>query len=279
MNLLLASTLVVVASAVAIVIMLLVRRRAPEGGYFADGDRAAGVYGVLATSFSVLLAFVVFLAFTSYDDARRGSDQEATDVIQQLETAQLFPQPAGSQLSGELFCYARAVVYQEWPQLRKGMSPAFNPWGVPLFRTLTTVDPKTPAQQAAYSKWLDQTSDREQSRLSRIEGVEDVIPSPLWYILLLSAAIVLVYTFFFADSGERKSVQALFAGAVMALLVTSILVISFFDNPYQSGSGSLQPTAMESTLARMNAATAALKLHIPIPCDATGKPLAGSATG
>ena len=279
MNLLLASTLVVVASAVAIVIMLLVRRRAPEGGYFADGDRAAGVYGVLATSFSVLLAFVVFLAFTSYDDARRGSDQEATDVIQQLETAQLFPQPAGSQLSGELFCYARAVVYQEWPQLRKGISPAFNPWGVPLFRTLTTVDPKTPAQQAAYSKWLDQTSDREQSRLSRIEGVEDVIPSPLWYILLLSAAIVLVYTFFFADSGERKSVQALFAGAVMALLVTSILVISFFDNPYQSGSGGLQPTAMESTLARMNAATAALKLHIPIPCDATGKPLAGSATG
>ena len=98
-------------------------------------------------------------------------------MIQQLETAQLLPQPAGGQLSGELFCYGRAVVYQEWPQLRKGMSPAFNPWGVPLFRTLTTVDPKTPAQQAAYSKWLDQTSDREQSRLSRIEGVEDVIPA------------------------------------------------------------------------------------------------------
>jgi hypothetical protein len=278
-NVLLASTLVAVASAIAVVVMLLIRRRAPEGGYFADGDRAAGVYGVLATSFSVLLAFVVFLAFTSYDDARSGSDQEATDVIQQLETAQLFPQPAGAQLSGELVCYGRAVVYQEWPQLRRGVSPRFNPWGVPLFRTLTTVDPKTPAQQAAYSKWLDQTSDREQARLSRIEGVEDVIPSPLWYILLLSAAIVLLYTFFFADSAERKSVQALFAGAVTALLVTSILVISFFDNPYQSGSGSLEPTSMKSTLARMSTARAALELHFPIPCDASGKPLAGSATG
>ena len=54
--------------------LLLVRRRAPEGGYFADGDRAAGVFGVLATGFSVLLGFIVFLAFASYDQSRTGAE-------------------------------------------------------------------------------------------------------------------------------------------------------------------------------------------------------------
>jgi hypothetical protein len=49
---------------------LLVRRKAPDGGYFNDGDRAAGVFGVLATGFSVLLGFIVFLAFETYDGAR-----------------------------------------------------------------------------------------------------------------------------------------------------------------------------------------------------------------
>jgi hypothetical protein len=40
-------------TSVAIVAMLLVRRRAPEGSYFQDGDRAAGVFGVLATGYAV----------------------------------------------------------------------------------------------------------------------------------------------------------------------------------------------------------------------------------
>ena len=47
--------------------MLLVRRTAPDGSYFQDGDRAAGVFGVLSTGFAILLGFVVFLAFSSYD--------------------------------------------------------------------------------------------------------------------------------------------------------------------------------------------------------------------
>src|SRR6185369_15610505 len=65
------ASLIVVTSAVAgIAAILLVRRRAPEGSYFADGDRAAGVFGVLATGFAILAGFVVVLAFQSYDTAR-----------------------------------------------------------------------------------------------------------------------------------------------------------------------------------------------------------------
>jgi hypothetical protein len=71
MNLIVAILIVVAATAVAVVAMLLVRRGAPDGSYFNDGDRAAGVFGVLATGFAVLLGFVVFLAFTSYDTARQ----------------------------------------------------------------------------------------------------------------------------------------------------------------------------------------------------------------
>jgi len=89
-----------VAVAAAVSILLLVRRRAPEGSYFADGDRAAGIFGVLATGFSVLLGLIVFLAFTSYDTARSGARSEATDLIQQFETAQLMPKSAAPALSG-----------------------------------------------------------------------------------------------------------------------------------------------------------------------------------
>ena len=40
------------------------------GIYFQDGDRAAGVFGVLSAGFAILLGFVVFLAFSSYGGLR-----------------------------------------------------------------------------------------------------------------------------------------------------------------------------------------------------------------
>ena len=62
------------AAAVAVAAMLFVRRRAPGGSYFADSDRAAGIFGVFATGFSVLLGFLIFLGFESYGASRTGGD-------------------------------------------------------------------------------------------------------------------------------------------------------------------------------------------------------------
>ena len=273
MNLYVATLIVLGATALAVGIMLLIRRHAPDGGYFNDGDRAAGVFGVLATSFSVLLAFVVFLAFTSYDKAQSGADQEAMDVVQQFQTAQALPRAVAPLLGGELICYGRSVVYQEWPQLqRSGTAPDFNEWTFPLFKTLQKTNPVTPAEQAAYAKWLDETSDRQQARLDRVDGAQNVIPTPLWFILLVGAGIVLLFTFFFADSGERKVAQVMMAGSVAVVLATSMLVIQFFDSPYHPGSGSLQPTSMLRSLERLDGASKALGLPVVVPCDAAGRP-------
>ena len=94
MNLFTAGLIIVGVASVAIGAMLLVRRTAPEGSYFQDGDRAAGVFGVLSTGFAILLGFVVFLAFSSYDISRSGAEDEAQIVSQQFQTAQLLPEAA-----------------------------------------------------------------------------------------------------------------------------------------------------------------------------------------
>jgi len=61
-------TALLVAAAVAATVglFLFARRFAPAEGFFVDGDRAAGVFGVLATGFAVLLGFVIFLAFVLF---------------------------------------------------------------------------------------------------------------------------------------------------------------------------------------------------------------------
>ena len=271
-NLVLSAVIVLASVAVAVTGFLLFRRRAPEGGYFTNGDRAAGVFGVLATGFAVLLGFVIFLAYTSYDNARSGAEQEATDVIQQFETAQLFPQPASSKLSGTLICYGRSVAHIEWPLLQSGNPPAFNPWTLKLFKTFETVVPRTASQQAAYSKWLDQTFDRQQARANRVKAGRGIIPGPLWLILLVSAGLVIAYGLFFVDPAEGKLPQAMIAATLAAMVATSLLVIRFLDDPYHSGYGSLQPGAIERVLTQMHVATEGLGLNVSIPCDENGRP-------
>ena len=53
------------------------------------------MFGVLATGFAIFAGFVIFLAFTTYDDTRSGAEAEALAVIQQYETAQFLPAPIG----------------------------------------------------------------------------------------------------------------------------------------------------------------------------------------
>ena len=164
MNIVWAGLIVMAATALAVVAMLAVRRRAPEGGYYADSDRAAGIFGVLATGFSVLLGFLIFLGFESYDASRVGAETEALTVAQQIQTAQLLPDEVGGQLTGELVCYSREVIHGEWARMEDGtLDDAINPWGAAMFGTLRDVELGTAPEEAAYGKWLDQTSAREEA--------------------------------------------------------------------------------------------------------------------
>jgi hypothetical protein len=265
--------LLVLADAFAITALLVVRRRAPEGSYFSDGDRASGVFGVLATCFAIFAGFVIFLVFTSYDQSLSGADAEALTVVQQFETAQFLPAPSREALSGQLVCYGRSVVGQEWPQMEDGIkSEAINPWSVALFKTIRATDAKTPAQQSAFDKWLDQTSDREEARRDRIHGAAGVMPTSLWIVLVLTALVLFAYMLFFADSAELKRSQAMLIGSATTVLVVTMLVIYALDNPYRPGLGSIKPTAMERSLRVLGEARKTLEDTSPIPCDEVGSP-------
>lgn len=271
MGLLWGILILVVADAVAIAALLFVRRRAPEGSYFSDGDRASGVFGVLATGFAIFAGFVIFLAFTTYDNTRSGAEAEALAVVQQYETAQFLPADVGGRLAGELECYGRHVVHQEWPQMESGSAgDTINPWAVAMFRTLRTAQPEAATEQSAYDKWLDQTSTREEARRDRIHGAAGIIPTSVWIVLFLTGAVVFAYMLFFADSAEMARSQAMLIGSATTVLVATLLVINALDKPYREGLSSIKPVAMERSLTLLAEAREVLGDDAPPPCDERG---------
>ncbi|MET0843085.1 MAG: hypothetical protein ABWY23_04510 [Mycetocola sp.] len=272
MNILVSLLITLAVTAISVAAMLLVRRRAPEGSYFTDGDRASGVFGVLATGFSVLLGFIIFLAFSSYDESRAGAESEATIVAQQVETAQFIPD-SSAELTGELVCYARSVAGPEWAAMSDGaLGDQTNPWGAELFKTVAAIEPATATEQSAYDRWMDQTTDRQQARIDRIHGAEGILPSPLWLVLFVISAVIFTYLLFFADPAEGRVTQGMLMGSVTAVISLLLLLLVFFDHPHGDGVGRLHPTAMERTLRLIDIQSEAVGLDVTPPCDEHGNP-------
>jgi hypothetical protein len=274
MNIFWGALLIAVTTAVAVAAMLVVRRGAPEGSRFRDGDRASGVFGVLATGFSVLLGLIVFLAFESYDQSRSGGEAEALVLAQQVQTAERLGEPVAARLTGQLICYGRSVVHIEWPRAIDGtLGDHINPWGVELFETLQAAQLSTPAREAAYGKWLDQTSDREAARIDRIHGAVGVIPTPLWIVLFFISIVIFVFMLFFADSGEGAATQAVLMGSVASVIVAMLLLIRFLDSPFHEDVGGVKPVAMERTLRIIDESIEAAGIRVTRPCDERGNPV------
>jgi hypothetical protein len=274
MSLLWTIVALIAANVATITSMLLLRRRAPEGSYFTDGDRASGVFGVLAGGFAIFAGFIIFLAFSTYDQSRSGGEAEALTVVQQFETAEFLPPAARNRLSGEIVCYGRSVVYQEWPRMQDGKGgDTINPWSIALFRSLKLADPKSASEQAAYGKWLDQTSDREEARRDRLHGAEGIVPASIWLVLFLIAGVVFAFMLFFADSGEGRGSQAMLMGSATTVIVLTLVAIHALGQPYRPGVGRITPVAMERSLRLLDRAREVVNQTAPLPCDARGAPV------
>ena len=102
------------------------------------------------------------------------------------------------------------------------------------------------------------------------------MPGPLWLVLFAIAVVIFIFMLFFADGAERAIVQAVLIGTVMTVIVATLLVVEFFDNPFDRGFGSLRPVAMERTLRILEQERLVVNETGPLPCDAAGTSLSAS---
>lgn len=256
--------LAVVASAVTA--KLLVRRRAPEGGWFTDLTRSAGSLTLIGTMFAVMLAFVILFALQSFQRAREGASIEAIATTELNSVAALLPAPVNDRLRGDLVCYARAVVADEWPAMRDGQSSDLTEsWVDRLHRDFATAMPADARQQAAFAQWFDQEAQRRDGRRERLAEAAPTLPAPLWFALGIGATLTLTYMVVQADPRENKFIQALPIACVSALITAGLLLVFFLDRPYTGEHGSVAPAEMTRTMARID-------VGVQPPCDDIGTP-------
>ena len=252
MELWLAALIIVGAAVLSAAGMLIVRRRAPAGTFFKDPIPAGAVYTVVGTAYMVIVAFVFFIAFESYGGAKADAEKEATATLAMFHADVPFGPAARAELQGQMICYAREVISDEWPAMREGEASSVVDARVSAMEESAEQIPVTDAKQAAaFEHWFTLNEERRQGRQGRIGKAEGLVPPVIWLILIIGAVVVIASVALFADREEAAVTQAAMVAAVAIIVVSGLVLVRFLDRPYEGKSGSIKPTAMERTLAQM----------------------------
>jgi hypothetical protein len=263
MDLWLAVLVILGTAALSAAGMLLVRRRAPEGTYFKDPIPAAAVYTVVGTAYMVIVAFVFFVAFESYGGAKSDAEEEATATLAMFHAALPFSSTVRAQLQGQVVCYAREVIADEWRAMRDGeTSPVVDARVTALEESAARIPLEGEKQLAAYDHWFALNEERRKGRQGRIAQASGLVPPVLWLILIVGAVVVIAAVGLFADPREARFPQAALIAAIAVIVASGLLLVGFLDRPYEDKSGSIKPTAMTRTLAQMQR-----EQQVAVPCS------------
>ena len=257
-------------AALAVGLLYGVRRFfAPPGGFYHDAQVAAGIFGVVGTGFAVLLGFVIFTAFGSYNAAREDVAQEAVALRQLESTAGYFRSDDAQALRGELICYGRAVVSDEWPAMQNASeSGTVTAWVGELDRTTQAMPIETAKDSAALQNWFQQSKDRQEARRGRIAEAAPFLPGFVWGILAVLLVVVLFYQCLFAEPRRPFFAQAVGVGAMALVLVAALSLAWILDLPFNDRGAMISPDRVQRVVLDMEqgygfpAST--------IPCDALG---------
>jgi protein-S-isoprenylcysteine O-methyltransferase Ste14 len=265
--------IIVVASVIGVVAILLLRRVAPDGSFFDNHDRAAGMFGVLGTVFAILIGFIILFAFDSHSTARNAASTEASTVLDAFETAELFG-PPGQDLQADLICYSRAVIHDGWKQMQDANpSVIVEDWNRRLDITTNALPTNTNKQDDGFQQLLDARGKRDEARRIRLQEAGHTIPAIIWVAVILACLAPFAFAVFFADPKEKWWIQALGMGLVTALTVAAFLAVYSLDDPFSGGEGSIPPGDMRTTLGVIQHAARLDHPNLEIPCTATGIPL------
>jgi len=270
-NVLVAALIIAGACTLTCGLLLAVHRFGGRDVLLADTTRGAGVYGVVGTSFAVLLAFVVLVAFESYNDAREGAEQEADAVEELYRNAEFFP-GARQEIQEDLLCYGRAVVAHDWPAMRdQERSSVVSHWSLALQDAAERLPVRTAKEQWAFGDLLTLRNDRVDARRQRLTQATPIITGPVWFFLGIGALLNIAFVVVFLDRrGESLLVHCILMASVTAVVVAGLLLVWFLDHPYEDADGGIRPIEMEHTLTSLGEEHPDLKP----PCDSEGAPLA-----
>ncbi len=215
-----------------VAIFFWIERRWPSKARIQHNEIIGWQINILGTIYAIILGFMLYTTWNTFQAAKQNTGSEANSLVNLARVGHGLPRAQATALHTLALQYATVVATQEWPAMEHSQFVAASHAAIEsMWSTLTSVQPTTPAQQAALGQALNELSTMTDHRRQRRIEMFDSLPGILWVVLDSGAALVLLCCCLF---GSHQIRLHLFLVVALSFLLTLLLLaIAAIDRPFQ----------------------------------------------
>ena len=234
--------IIAVSVVLSITGLVIVRRYISHQKLKTHNDIAAPIFGTIGMAYTVLLAFVVVVAWQGFDKSSQNAEKEANSLISLARDSGAF----GSEFHGQAVAlakeYGKTVAKEEWSLLAegKGSDKAHDAFEK-LFALYTAYSPQNKREEIFLSESVINLNLLGELRRTRIFDAGQGLHPVLWAVLIVGGIFTVVFTFFFGSENHRAQIMMTsLLSALIAMILYTILVMDF---PF-TGKMGIKPAAL-----------------------------------
>jgi Na+/proline symporter len=220
-----------ITTLVALAGLRFVRKAYPAEVLKENHEVAAIIFNAFGLLYGVVVAFVVFVTWGGYDDAKKNLEMEANEADDIFHITKTFPDPARGVIQQGLIDYIASVYNDELKRMSQGdISLQSNRSMARLITVFYQIDDKSVPNRELYAESLTRLNNLAQYRRIRIFAGNDTVPFAVWLVLLVGGVITISYTYFFGMRNIQS--QYLMTGALTVTITLILVLIYILDHPF-----------------------------------------------
>ena len=209
-------------------------------------------FGVLGTTYAVILGFMLSSVWNSYMLASDDVSQEATAALGVFRSAENLPKPYSDELRRIAIQYAGVVTDHEWPAMAQDKQIPDGDTVIASMWTLSLAMLKDlPAQSEAAVGVRSAIRTLQDKREVRREQYASELPPIMWAVLIGGAILVVISS---CLSGNQNVFLHYFhVLSISALILLMLSAVADIARPFGGGTA-LDPAAFREAYTRMSTA-------------------------
>lgn len=199
--------------------------------------------GVLGTTYAVIMGFMLYAVWTSFQSADMNAEDEANSLVSVFRLADGLPAAQRDQVHQLVRQYANIVIDQEWPVMHRGeLGLAGHNTIQQLWTAVLQTRPTSFAEQTSMNLTLAEISSMTEHRRVRQLESQSKLPGILWMVLIVGGAITMMSSCLFGiESFPLHCIQVVSLTLLLSLILVAIADI---DRPFQ-GTVHIYPRGFE----------------------------------
>ncbi|MGI8958842.1 MAG: DUF4239 domain-containing protein [Bryobacteraceae bacterium] len=245
--------LIIVIVTVSLAFLMLVYRLWPVEQRRPHNDLIGWQITVLGTTYAVIIGFMLYAVWTSFEVANGNAEAEANCLVNMVRSAQGLPDAQRQVIQDLAKEYVDLMLTEEWPAMgRVSVTYSSDSTLRKLWAAVTEAESRTSSEQTSRDHTFTELSKMtEHRRLRQLEVISD-FPGILWSVLIAGAVVTIVSACLFGAANLK--LHFIQVGALSLLVALILAAIADINRPFQ-GSVHVLPLGFESardTLERLN---------------------------